>query len=248
MVVTEPGPARAGPLSVLLLHGAGAGGWEWALWRAVLEARGLRTQAPDLQPAAAGLEATVWADYLAQARAALAALPRPRAVVGASLGGLLAWCCADLAEAAILVNPIPPAPWSAQLPQRAWPARVPWGQQARLASTRAALADADDEAAVLYALRRWRDESGAVLAQAHAGIAAPAPAAAVLCIASARDEDIDPALTAAFAAAVGASLWTAPSPSHVGPLLGREAAATAARAADWLAAPWPAAAAALSPE
>ena len=224
----EPSPIR----HALLIHGAGAGGWEWNLWREVFAARGIDSRAPDLQPSPAGLEATTLEDYRGQTRAALAALPHPRAVVGASLGGLLAWLCGDLADALVLVNPLPPAQWAGERAPRPWPARVPWRRDARLASTRRALPDAD-EAAALYALRRWRDESGAVLTQALAGVETARPAAPVLCIASHGDTDVYPQTTARFAAAVGASLIALPG-SHVGPLLGREAARAAAQAADWL--------------
>lgn len=219
----------------LLIHGAGAGGWEWNRWQEVLRARGMSTTAPDLRPAPEGLAATTLDHYRRQVRAELEALPRPRAAIGASLGGLLAWLCADLADAVVLINPVPPAPWAARLPARDWPAVVPWRRDARLASTRRAMDDAD-EAAALYAFRRWRDESGAVLREAQAGVAAPALALPTLCIASQRDDDISPELSAQFAAAIGATLLTWPSPSHVGPLLGRDAARLAAQAADWLSA------------
>lgn len=219
----------------LLLHGAGGGGWEWNAWRGVFAARGLAVAAPDLQPLPAGLAATGLEDYLAQARAALAALPRPRAVVGASLGGLLAWACADQTDALVLVNPLPPAPWAAQLPARTWPDVVAWGSQARLESTRRALPDAD-AATALLAFRHWRDESGAVLRQAHAGIALPTPAVPVLCVVSAHDEDVPTPLTRSLAAAIGATVLEAHSPSHVGPLLGRGAPTVADRVARWLSA------------
>ena len=228
-----PTLAHPPPRHVLLIHGAGGGGWEWNLWAPVLKARGFAVAAPDLQPAPAGVENTEWADYLGQVRAALDALPRPRAVVGASLGGLLAWAAADRADAAVLVNPLPPAPWARRLPARDWPARVAWHGQARLASTRRALGEAD-EAAALYAFRHWRDESGAVLRAAHAGIEAPAPACPVLCLTSSADQDLPPALSAEFAAAVGARHRTVASAEHVGPLLGRGAAAIATEVADWL--------------
>ena len=55
--------------------------------------------------------ATRLQDYQAQVRAALAALPRPRVLVGASLGGLLALDAAEGADAVVLVNPLPPVPW-----------------------------------------------------------------------------------------------------------------------------------------
>lgn len=224
----------------LLIHGAGAGGWEWNLWQGVLRARGMTTTAPDLRPAPQGLAATTLDHYRRQVRAELEALPRPRAAIGASLGGLLAWLCADLVDAVVLINPLPPAPWAARLPARDWPAVVPWRRDARLASTRRAMDDAD-EAAALYAFRRWRDESGAVLREAHADVEASAVDIAALevpalCIASQRDDDVAPELSAQFAAAIGATLLPWPSPSHVGPLLGRDAARLAAQAADWLSA------------
>lgn len=216
----------------LLIHGAGAGGWEWNLWREVFAARGIQACAPDLHASPAGLEATTLDDYRVQVGFALAALPRPRAAVGASLGGLLAWLCGDLADALVLVNPLPPLPWARETPARDWPARVPWRREASLASTRRAMPDAD-EAAALYALRRWRDESGAVLREACAGVAAPVPSCPRLCIATSGDADVDPQRSARFAAAVGASLVVLPG-SHVGPLLGRGAVRAAALAADWL--------------
>jgi pimeloyl-ACP methyl ester carboxylesterase len=220
-------------MRALLIHGAGGGGWEWELWRGVLDARGIETHAPDLQPAGGGLAATAWSDYLDQVHDACASLERPRALIGASLGGLLAAACADLADALVLVNPLPPAPWAARLPVREWPDVVPWGHNARLDSTRRALPDADD-ATALHAFRRWRDESGRVLREAHMGVPVDAPTCPVLCIASTIDEDIPPSLTAELASAWNADLFRVPSTSHVGPLLGRDATCIAAQTADWL--------------
>lgn len=216
----------------MLVHGAGGGGWEWNVWRDVLAGQGIDSIAPDLAASAAGLAATTFDDYLAQLRAHLEALPRPRAVIGASLGGLLAAAAGEATDALVLVNPLPPAPWSAQLPLRDWPAVVPWQREARLRSTRRALPDAD-EATALFAFRHWRDESGAVLRRA-AGIDIAAPRCPVLCVASTRDEDVPPATTASLATAWNASLMQVDSPSHVGPLLGRDAAAVALRVAVWL--------------
>ncbi|HEU0307467.1 MAG TPA: alpha/beta hydrolase [Lysobacter sp.] len=217
----------------LLLHGAGGGGWEWNAWRGVLAAAGIEAVAPDLQPAATGLASTSFDDYLHQARAGLEALPRPRAVIGASLGGLLAMACAGEADALVLVNPLPPRPWSARLPARDWPGVVPWRRDARLVSTRRALPDSDD-ATALFAFRHWRDEAGDALRAAHAGIEVAKPACPVLCIVSEQDEDVPPALTRLLAGEWNADLVQAPSPGHVGPLLGRCAPAMAAQAAAWL--------------
>ncbi len=221
--------------SALMVHGGGGGGWEWVVWRGVFEAAGLRAEAPDLQPGPRGLAQTGFADYATQVHAALAALPRPRAIVGASLGALLAASCADGADAAVLVNPLPPAPWHAQLPRREWPDVVPWQRDARLTGTRRALPDAD-EATALFAFRNWRDESGLAMREAYAGVAVERPACRVLCIASMVDEDVAPALTAALAGDWNASLLRAQAVSHVGPLLGRGAPDCATQVLAWLSA------------
>lgn len=219
--------------SALLVHGAGGGGWEWNLWRDVFASSGMQVIAPDLQPVADGLPATRFDDYQRQVRTALEALPRPRAVVGASLGGLLAMRVAEAADALVLANPLPSAPWHVDLPLRAWPGIVPWRRDARLSSTRRALPESDD-ATALFAFRHWRDESGAVLRDAYAGLAVERPACPVLFMLSRQDEDIPAAIPRAMAAAWAADVLETPSGSHVGPLLGRHAASIAAQAVAWL--------------
>ena len=54
------------PRMLLGVHGAGGGGWEWDRWRPVCAAAGWSLHTPDLQPAAEGIEATGFADYLQQ--------------------------------------------------------------------------------------------------------------------------------------------------------------------------------------
>lgn len=228
------GSARC--LHALLVHGAGGGGWEWNLWRGVLEAEGFHVVAPDLQPVAGGIAATTWADYVEQVFAALRVLPEPRVAIGASLGGLLALAAMQSVhvDALVLANPVPPAPWHVQLPSRDWPDVVLWRQDARLASTRRALPDADD-ASALFAFRHWRDESGAVLREAHAGVVLHRPEASrLLCIASNGDTDVPFEATRSFAEAWEADLWPLAGSSHAGPLLGRNATQVAARVVDWL--------------
>lgn len=215
--------------TAVFVHGAGGGGWEWAVWCRVFAAAGWDTLAPDLRPAPAGLVATTLDDYATQVRGWAGAAPRPRVLVGASLGGLLAAMQADAADALVLVNPLPPSGLPAAAPLREV---VPWGRTASLAGTRRALPDADDLAA-LHAFRRWRDESGRALAEARAGVRLEKPRVPVLVIASDADDDVPPASSAALAADWGATLWRVPG-SHVGPLLGRQAPALAAAVLPWL--------------
>ena len=142
---------------------------------------------------------------------------------------------AGAADALVLVNPLPPSPWHAQLPGREWPDVVPWQRDARLTGTLRALPDAD-EATALFAFRHWRDESGRAMQDAYDGITVERPACPVLCIASMVDDDVPPALTAALATDWEASLLRATAISHVGPLLGRNAADCAASVVAWLSA------------
>ena len=94
--------------------------------------------------------------------------------------------------------------------------------------------DADD-AACLYAFRRWRDESGAVMNAALAGVAVQRPACPVLVIASERDEDVPLEVSRELAAEWGGDFVRVPGASHVGPLLGASAARCAEMVVAWLA-------------
>lgn len=217
----------------MLIHGAGGGAWEWNRWRGVLEAQAIATQVLELQPAAQGLAATALQDYAAQVRAALRDLQRPRVLVGASLGGLLAAMCASEADALVLANPLPPAPWHRRLPARSWDAVVPWQRNARLHSTRQAMQDADD-ASTLWAFRHWRDESGQALSQAHAGVEVAKPDCPALFVVSRQDEDVPPEIILEWAQAWRADRLETLADSHVGPLLGRPAQAVAAQTVAWL--------------
>ncbi len=218
--------------SALFLHGAGGGGWEWNRWCGIWRARGIAVHAPDLQPASAGIEATGWDDYRGQVAEWLRALPRPRVLVGASLGGLLAMQATEGADALIVVNPLLLAPWHRELRARDWPDRVRWRSDARLASTRRSMPEADP-ASVLYALRRWRDESGAVLRTAQAGIAVEALRCPALFIASRDDGDVPAPAVRGLAAASGAGLLGVAG-GHLAPLLGRDAPQAARQAVEWL--------------
>jgi pimeloyl-ACP methyl ester carboxylesterase len=225
-----------GAAMVVCVHGAGGGGWEWAVWARVLAQRGFAVIAPDLKPSVGGLEKTSFADYRDQVIEWCLGAGQGAVIAGASLGGLLALSIAQMMRPAalILVNPLPPAGVLARPLHEPWPAVVPWARARSLASTQRAMPDADD-AARLFALRRWRDESGAVLNEARDGIAVDAPRCPTLFLASEDDADLPPAAVRALAVRYSADFRSIPGASHVGPLLGRSAAAVAAGCSDWLA-------------
>lgn len=221
------------PRVAVFVHGAGGGGWEWGMWARVFAAHGFGVVARDLVAAPSGLAATTLQDYAVQVDDWLVDARRRHpgafvALVGASLGGLLALMRADAADALVLINPMPPD----GLPAPPRPAMVPWGRDASLTGTRRSMPDADDCAA-LFALRRWRDESGLALDQAAAGVAVGSPRGPVLVLASDDDEDVPPTRSGALARRLDARLQRWPG-SHVGPLLGRRAAEAAEQAVEWL--------------
>lgn len=221
--------------SALMIHGAGGGGWEWGVWRRVFEAAGWRVSTPDLHPVAKGLEATSLADYEDQVRDWMRDA-RPDVVIGASLGGLLALRCHDAAPGTriVLVNPMPPAglPGVAPLGGR-YPCLVPWRRSASLASTARSLPDADASTWHI-AWRRWRDESGAVMNAASAGVTIEPVAATSLVVVSEADGDVPASTSRALAIALGADLLACAGASHVGPLLALNSADVAERALAWL--------------
>jgi pimeloyl-ACP methyl ester carboxylesterase len=221
---------------IICIHGGGGGGWEWGIWLRVLISHGHRVRAEDLQPVAAGLAATRLDDYLAQVRSWRTEQPAD-ILIGASLGGLLALQVATETppRALVLINPLPPAAIEPRPQRRDYPDIVPWGSQRSIASTRRAMPDADD-AACLFATERWRDESGAVLREAQDGVSIEPPNCSILIVASGADTDVAPATSAALALALHADLIRLPGASHVGPLLGQRAAATAQLVRGWLAA------------
>lgn len=220
--------------TAVLVHGAGGGAWEWNIWRRVFAAEGWRVETPELLPVPAGLAATRLEDYRQQLAVTVVGLTSPRVLVGASLGGLLALQLADSASALVLINPLPPSPWHTRLPGRASPPPViPWGAYASLAGTRRAMPDAD-AAACLYAFRHWRDESGAALDAARAGVQVPVPTCPMLMMIASNDADVPAALSFDVAQAFSADVIRLAGASHVGPLLGKGAAAAARQAVDWL--------------
>lgn len=225
------------PVSVLLIHGAGGGAWQWRIWQHPLHAHGLHTHAMQWQPSPQGLPQTTLHDYIQQAQHQLAQLPRPVALVGASLGGLIAAQLAaqqaDSVHSLTLINAVPPAPWHQYLPERAFTPTIAWQRNARLASTRASMPSAD-AATALAAFRRWRDESGAAVQQAWNGMDIASPNVPVFSIIGANDQDVPAHASLQWAQAWQAHIHWLADGDHLSPLLGHHASHCATAFMDWL--------------
>lgn len=220
-------------MKIICVHGAGGGGWEYDLWKPVLERRGYGVVAKDLLPAPEGLARTTLADYVAQARTWI---PQGESVVlvGASMGGIVALRVAESVRTAavVLVNSVPPAGVrSARTPTETFPPVVKWANGA-IAETRAAMPDSD-EATIQKAWRGWRNESGAVMNELYARVPVRKPTCPVLVVVGAKDTDISPETSRNVAAWTNADIFEYAGTSHVGPLLGRRAAEVAANVATW---------------
>jgi pimeloyl-ACP methyl ester carboxylesterase len=218
--------------TIVCIHGAGGGGWEYAKWDPLFRAAGYRVIANDLVPGAAGLAATHSDDYLAQVKA-WAPAGTSTVLVGASMGGILALQAAEAINPAalVLVNSVPPAGVGAPRRSKRYPPIVEW-TKGSLAETRDALFDSD-EATIEWAWPRWRDESGALLQEIAAGIAVQPPTCPVLVVLGTEDTDIPYQTGLALAEWAGADVHLYHAMSHVGPLLSRRAAEVAQAVVTW---------------
>jgi pimeloyl-ACP methyl ester carboxylesterase len=231
------------PLQVILIHGAGGGGWEWDHWRPVLEGRGFRALAPDLMPGPQGIAATQLRDYARQvvALAEQSSRSGPVVLAGASMGGLLALMVASqmaarqiAAEALILVNSVPPARTAGWPPSPAgFPSVLAWSTQSTLEGTRASMPDADEDT-VRWAHARWRDESGAVMRELYRGVEVLPPDTPTLVVIGQEDTEVPPGIGIEAARQLAADVMIFSGVSHVGALLGARAPLIARLACDWL--------------
>lgn len=221
---------------VVLVHGAGGGAWQWRCWRPVFEARGWSVEAIELRPAPDGLAATRLADYRDQVLRHAAGCDL---LIGASLGGLLALAAAPVIAphgALVLLNALGPAEVlaAAPLPVGEFGAIEAWAGHPSVDSTRRAMPQSST-AALWYAHRRWRDESGAVLREAHAGVPFDPPARRCLVLQAEQDATVPPAHGRALARWCGATFWIIPAAGHLDPLFAPYARVWAQRVSAWVA-------------
>lgn len=218
--------------TVVMIHGAGGGGWEYDHWQPHFQEAGFPVVANDLQPTSAGLAQTSFRDYVAQVQAWLPA-DEPLLLVGASMGGILALKVAELVAplGLVLVNSVLPAGVEPSRARKEHPSIVRWAN-GPLADTQTALFDSD-EATIHWAWPRWRDEAGAVLNTIAAGIPVARPSCPTLVVLGEKDSDIPHQSGLALAAWARADVHLYHGMSHVGPLLSRRAGEVARAVVGW---------------
>ena len=220
--------------TIVCIHGAGGGGWEYAKWAPVFTAVGYQFIAEDLLPDHGNLAATTFDNYVDQVKAWLPIGVSP-ILVGASMGGVLALKVAEAIDPAalVLINSVLPAGVGTPRPAKSYPPIIPWANGS-LVDTRESLFDSD-EATIAWAWPRWRDESGAVLQEIASGISVPPPSCPTLVVLGTEDIDIPYKSGLALAEWAGADVHLYHGMSHVGPLLSRRAAEVAQMVATWCA-------------
>lgn len=222
------------PDVVVMIHGAGGGGWEYDRWKPIFERAGWTVIAPDLLPAKGGLAKTSFADYAAQVTHWIPKAHRRLVLVGASMGGVFAMKAAETAkpDALILVNSVAPAGVGKTRSAPAYPSVIRWAH-GPVQDTRNALPDGDEET-VQWVNPKWRDESGAVLNAVRKGVAVKPPKVSTLSILGANDHDVPSETGLALAKWAGADVQIYARTSHIGPLYGRRATEIAEAACRWL--------------
>ena len=219
--------------TVVMIHGAGGGGWEYDKWKPVFQKVGYKVISRDLVPTKGKYENTTFKDYVEQV---LSWTPKNEKViyVGASMGGILALKANEIHSAAalVLVDSVPPKGVGETKEQKPNPPVVKWAN-GPLKDTEDAMPDSDRKT-ILWAWKRWRDESGLVMNDIHAGIEAKKPTCPVLVVLGEADTDVPHANGLALAKWAGAEVISYPSMSHVGPLMSTKAAQVAHFVSRWL--------------
>lgn len=212
----------AAKTTIVMIHGAGGGGWEYDLWRPVFQKAGYKVVNKDLVPVGGKYENTKFEDYVSQV---LEWTPKKGKVVyvGASMGGILALKANERkpGSVVVLVNSVCPkgvVPAKKSTPN---PPVVKWAN-GPLKDTEDAMPDSDRET-ILWAWKKWRDESGAVMNSIHDGIESEKPSCPVLVVLGEKDTDIPHANGLALARWAGATTQSYPGMSHVGPLMSTRA-------------------------
>ena len=219
---------------VIMLHGAGGGGWEYDLWKPVFEKQGYQVIARDLVSGPRGLAATTLADYVDEAAAWIPAKHGPIVIVGASMGGAIALKLAKRVhpQAVVLVDSVVPAGVGPARAPEKHPAIIEWAH-GPLKDTTDSMPDSD-AATQLWAWPKWRNESGAVMDELSNGVPCFRPTCPTLSVLGEDDTDVGYAPGLALAAWAHADIRAYQGMSHVGPLMSRRAAEVASDVTKWL--------------
>ncbi len=217
---------------IVMIHGAGGGGWEYAYWKPIFEKAGYRVIAKDLDPVAGGLEKTTFEDYVNQVVASTSG--RPTILLGASMGGALALKAADRVQPVliVLVSSAVPRPVFTSESAPDYPKIIKW-KNGPYEDTVSSMPDAD-EATRKFAFPRWRDESGAVLNELKTSIEVRKPSCPVLSIIPEGDDTVKPDLQQQLAYWAGADTIRYQNMSHIGPLFSRRREEVAHAIIAWL--------------
>ena len=218
--------------TVVMIHGAGGGGWEYQYWKPKFEQAGYRVEAPDLMPVKAGLAQTELRDYVAQTVRICGT--RPVILVGASMGGVIVLSAASQVKVRAIVLVSSAVPAGVGVPGRMvkYPAVVKWSN-GPYSDTVASMPDTE-EAIMRDAWPRWRDESGLVLGQIAKGVAVARPRVPVMCVIPDADETVPAADQRKLAVWARADVRTWSGMSHIGPLFSRRKDAVADSILTWL--------------
>jgi pimeloyl-ACP methyl ester carboxylesterase len=220
--------------TVVMIHGAGGGGWEYDKWKPTFQRAGWVVIAKDLLPTKGKYEQTQFQDYVNQV---VASAPKTGKLIyiGASMGGILALKANEKrpADAVILINSVAPKGVASMKIGEPLPSVVRWAN-GPLKDTEDSMPDSDRKT-ILWAWKLWRNESGAVMNAIRAGIEARKPKCPTLVMIGENDTDVSPEKSRLLAKWAGADVETYRGMSHVGPLLSTAAEHVANDALVWLA-------------
>ena len=228
------GKAHAASDVVVMIHGAGGGGWEYDRWRPIFAHNGWKVIALDLVPVSGGLEATHFDDYVKQVLEWIPVRRKKLVIVGASMGGVLALKVAEKVpvDALILVNSAPPLGVGPARISKTYPPVIRWAN-GPIEDTRASLPDGD-EATVRWAHPKWRDEAGSVLNALRQGVPIQSTRVPTLAVLGGKDTDVPLETGLALAIWAHADIHLYAEASHIGPLYGLRAKEIASASMLWL--------------
>lgn len=212
--------------TLLFIHGAGGGGWEWKYWQTYFTSLGWNTFSPTLTGTPlVDIHKRTFTHYCNQVQAMLDTVG-PVFLIGASMGGMIAQTLGvkNNLKGIILLNSVPPlsaAPGFFTHGSKDIPDIIRWSTQSSLSDTKACMPEADEQT-MLWAHARWRDESGHVLREIRQGIQIQRTAITcpVLVLCGKDDNDIPEAVSMQIAKFYQADFMSFAKVSHVGALLG----------------------------